>query len=108
MIDELNIYLFCPCLDIKKWTIETQFGVLILISDLTAYQDAVASFGIERLNQEYDILKSIGKLYMVAPEQFKELIADTALRNLEPKAVEELIRRRSDFQSQWLEKYIPK
>jgi hypothetical protein len=45
---------------------------------------------------------------MVAPEQFKELIADSSLRALEPKAIEELIRRRSDYQSSWLEKFIPK
>lgn len=82
--------------------------MLILISDLTGYQEAVGAFGIASLNAEYDILKSIGKLYMVAPEQFKELVADTALRNLEPKAVEELIRRRSDYQSSWLEKFVPK
>lgn len=92
---------------IKKWTIETQFGVLVLISDLTAYQEAISSFGIERLNMEYDVLKSIGKLYMVAPEQFKELIADTQLRTMDPKEVEDLIRRRSDFTSSWIGKFLP-
>jgi len=89
---------------IRKYTIETQLGTLVLVSDLTQYQQAFAMFKLPRLDAEFEILRPIGKLFMVAPEQLRDVIKDSPLAKLPQKELESFIKHRSDYSSSWLNK----
>jgi len=91
---------------IRKYTIDTQHGMLVLVSDLTQYQQAFSRFSIRRLDEEFEILRPIGKLFMVAPEQLRDVIKDSPLEKLPQRELESFIKRRSDYSSSWIGKHF--
>jgi len=91
---------------VKKFTITQGLGGLALMRDLTEYQNCITIFNDEYLTQQYDVLKSLYKLHLVGPAQIRDLIQESSLSTLKKDELEEFVRQRSDYSSQWVGKYI--
>lgn len=91
---------------IKKYEVDQGIGAFCLMRDMSEYQECIASFKIDRLNNDYDILKAIAKLHMVNPEQLSDVISDSALAKWPKTELESFIKMRSDYDRTWLGKYF--
>jgi hypothetical protein len=91
---------------IKKFEVDQGIGAFCLMRDMSEYQECIASFKIERLNTDFEILKSIAKLHMVGPEQLGDVISDSPLSKWPKSELELFIKMRSDYDRTWLGKYF--
>lgn len=91
---------------IKKYEIDQGIGAFCLMRDVSEYQECVASFKIDKVNSDFDILKAIAKLHMVKPEQLSDVISDSGLSKWAKTELEQFIRMRSDFDRAWIGKYF--
>lgn len=92
---------------LKKFTVAQGIGAFQLLRDLTEYKDYCSSiFGSPTVVELFSVLPDIGKLHIIDPKAFKNLIADSKLSKLEKHEVIELIKMRSDFKQSWLEEYF--
>jgi len=91
---------------VKKYEIDQGIGAFCLMRDMSEYQECVASFKIDKVNTEFDILKAIAKLHMVRPEQLSDVISDSGLSKWPKTELELFIKMRSDFDRAWIGKYF--
>lgn len=92
-------------LHIRKFTIEQGIGSMLLMRDMSEYRDCIEIFLIPKISQKFEILKAIGKLHLVNPDQISEVIADSDLSKLTKIELETFIKMRSDYEKSWSGKY---
>ena len=91
---------------IGKYEIDQGIGAFCLMRDVSEYQECVASFKIDKVNTDFDILKALAKLHMVGPAQLSDVISDSGLSKWPKTTLEQFIRMRSDFDKTWIGKYF--
>jgi len=91
---------------VKKYEVDQGIGAFCLMRDMSEYQECIATFKIEKLDTDYDILKAIAKIHMVGPEQLGDVISDSALCKWTKHELEQFIKMRSDYDRSWPGKYF--
>lgn len=91
---------------IRSFTITFGTGGLALMTDLRKYRETVSKFGIPLLNQEFEILYHIEKIYMVGADELNGIIQDTPLKLMKKSELESYISKRSDYSGSWIGKYF--
>ena len=91
---------------IKKYQVDQGIGAFCLMRDMSEYQECIASFKIDRLNADFEILKAIAKLHMVGPAQLADVISDSALSKWPKTELDAFLKMRSDYDRSWLGKYF--
>ncbi|KAI8911500.1 exocyst complex component Sec10-like protein [Gorgonomyces haynaldii] len=66
-------------------------------TDLSKYHEAIAHFNVETLNEEFDILKELGNLFIVKPENLKAVIREGHLARLEFEVLQPYLVLRPDW-----------
>lgn len=80
----------------KKYTVSAAGG-LMLTKDLAMYQDSVATFGIPALNDRFEMLRSLGNLFIVQPSVLKGYMREGSLGKIDEKLLHAFLLRRSDY-----------
>jgi hypothetical protein len=74
---------------------------------LTAYHECAKLFQNEEVLEKFDILRELSKVHNIEnPENLKVLFTDTLLSKLDRAFVIDFIKKRTDFKSNWIGKYI--
>ncbi|CAO1618629.1 unnamed protein product [Jaminaea pallidilutea] len=80
----------------KKYTISATGG-LMLTKDLAMYQDAIATFQMPLLNDRFEMLRSLGNLFIVQPGALKGYMREGALGKIEERFLQTFLARRGDY-----------
>jgi len=91
---------------IRNFTISYGTGGLALMTDLRRYRETIAKFNIPTLNNEFEFLYHIEKIYMVKAEELKGIIEDSPLKSMKQVELESYLSKRSDFSRTWVGKYF--
>ena len=75
-------------------------------SELTAYQDCIRAFGVAQLNEKFEVLRQIGNLFVVRPENIKGLLEEGALSKVDRRVLHSCITMRSDYKSEKISQYF--
>ena len=75
-------------------------------SELTAYQDCIRGFGVAQLNEKFEVLRQIGNLFVVRPENIKGLLEEGALSKVDRRVLHSCITMRSDYKSEKISQYF--
>ena len=85
---------------VKKFTINTNGG-LLLAKDLVKYQETVVNqLRIESVAERFEALRQLGTVYIVKPEYLKTLIDESEMiSRMDPAVLHEYISKRDDYKS---------
>ena len=75
----------------------SQFGALRLLNDLQAYQSTLAEFGVGEVNDSFGILRELGNLFLVAPQNLAGVAGEGHLSGVDGKVLKEYISLRTDW-----------
>jgi hypothetical protein len=73
-------------------------GGCILTTDLSKYHECIIQFNINCLNEKFDLVKEIGNLFIVKPENLKSVIREGHLARLELQLLRPYLELRTDWQ----------
>ncbi|CAO1620019.1 unnamed protein product [Parajaminaea phylloscopi] len=94
---EIGISFHSMLLDhFKKYTVSAAGG-LMLTKDLAMYQDSVATFGIPVLNDRFEMLRSLGNLFIVQPSVLRGYMREGSLGKIDEQLLHAFLLRRSDY-----------
>ncbi|KAL7748429.1 Exocyst complex component 5 [Sorochytrium milnesiophthora] len=74
-------------------------GSLVVTKDLAKYQETVAQFKIPQLNERLDLLRELGNLFLVRPENLRLILDEGRLARLDHAAIYPYLSMRMDFKS---------
>lgn len=80
----------------KKYTVSAAGG-LMLTKDLAMYQDAIATFGLPALNDRFEMLRSLGNLFIVQPSVLRGYMREGSLGKIDERLLHAFLLRRSDY-----------
>ncbi|KAJ3091026.1 Exocyst complex component 5 [Quaeritorhiza haematococci] len=81
----------------KKFTV-SHAGGLILSKDLAKYQDTILYMKVPVLNERFEMLRELGNLFVVRPENIKGLISEGPLSRIELPLLYPYLVLRADWQ----------
>lgn len=97
ILTEIGIAFHSLLLDhFKKYTVSAAGG-LMLTKDLAMYQDAIATFGSPALNDRFEMLRSLGNLFIVQPSVLKGYMREGHLSKIDERLLHAFLLRRSDY-----------
>lgn len=67
------------------------------LRDLAKYQEIAVLFNINILNEKFDLLKEIGNLFVVKPENLKSVIREGHLARIELAVIRPYLELRTDW-----------
>jgi len=77
-----------------------------LLRDLTEYREFIQELGIPSLDEQFAILRDLANIYLVPPENLRSLLEESTLTKMDIEDLHTYVKLRSDFKSDWLNKYI--
>ncbi|EGC38338.1 hypothetical protein DICPUDRAFT_28786 [Dictyostelium purpureum] len=103
-VEELGLKLQVVFLNhFKKFKIGQGSGTLKLIKDLTEYRSTLKSFKSHKVDDAFEMLFEVSKLFLVGPDSFKDIIENGILARVQKSDLIAFIKQRSDFKSIWLD-----
>lgn len=97
VLSEIGVAFHSLLLDhFKKYTVSAAGG-LMLTKDLAMYQDAIATFGLPALNDRFEMLRSLGNLFIVQPSVLKGYMREGHLSKIDERLLHAFLLRRSDY-----------
>jgi hypothetical protein len=78
-------------------------GALVWNSDLHKYHEQIAKFRLELVTEKFEVLKELGSLLIVKPENIKIIISEGKLLYMPPATISKYLALRSDWTK--LQKY---
>ncbi|WWC59401.1 uncharacterized protein I303_101956 [Kwoniella dejecticola CBS 10117] len=80
----------------KKFPVNPTGG-LMLTKDLASYQEAMSSYGIQAINDRFDMLRQLGNSFIVQPNVLKSYMAENHLGRIELRLLKPYLAQRSDY-----------
>ncbi|KAJ3382348.1 Exocyst complex component 5 [Lobulomyces angularis] len=80
----------------KKYTINSSGGIL-LSKDLLSYQEAIGQFNLKELAEKFELLRELGNLFIVKPENIKQVLNEGILSRIELNLIYPYLICRSDW-----------
>jgi len=74
--------------------------------ELTSYQDCIRAFGLPQLVEKFDILRQIGNLFVVRPENIKGLLEEDLLSKVDRRVLHSCITMRADYKTEKISQYF--
>lgn len=97
VLSEIGIAFHSLLLDhFKKYTVSAAGGLMIT-KDLAMYQDAISTFDIPALNDRFEMLRSLGNLFIVQPSVLKGYMREGQLGKIDERLLHAFLLRRSDY-----------
>lgn len=97
VLSEIGIAFHSLLLDhFKKYTVSAAGGLMIT-KDLAMYQDAISTFEIPALNDRFEMLRSLGNLFIVQPSVLKGYMREGQLGKIDERLLHAFLLRRSDY-----------
>ncbi|KAI9001673.1 exocyst complex component Sec10-like protein [Gaertneriomyces semiglobifer] len=84
-------------LDHLKKFVVSHGGGLVLLKDIAKYQETIAAFQVPVLNDRFELLKELGNLFIVRPENLKTLINQGQLGQVSISLVHPFVSQRADW-----------
>ena len=81
----------------------SQNGAIVLLRDLDALQEALASYGLRTVNAQMSLLKELARLFLIAVDNIDEAIRSGPLRELDAKLILAFVAVREDCKKSHLE-----
>ncbi|KIY49405.1 exocyst complex protein [Fistulina hepatica ATCC 64428] len=72
-------------------------GGLMLTKDLGSYQDVINSFGIPSLNERFEFIRQLGRIFLISPDILKSFISENYLNRIDPGLLKPYLAMRSDW-----------
>ncbi|WWD00439.1 hypothetical protein V866_007352 [Kwoniella sp. B9012] len=80
----------------KKFPVNPTGG-LMLTKDLASYQEAMSSYGIQAINDRFDMLRQLGNSFIVQPNVLKSYMTESHLGRIELRLLKPYLQQRSDY-----------
>ncbi|CAO1615975.1 unnamed protein product [Sympodiomycopsis kandeliae] len=97
VLSEIGIAFHSLLLDhFKKYTVSAAGGLMIT-KDLAMYQDSISTFNIPALNDRFEMLRSLGNLFIVQPSVLKGYMREGQLGKIDERLLHAFLLRRSDY-----------
>lgn len=80
---------------------------MLFCRDLAKYQETVAIFKIPEVNERFELLRQLANIYVVLPENLKELTEEGVLVRLDPMVLHAFVALRADYKQAKLFKGMP-
>ena len=72
-------------------------GGLLLSKDLTEYQNLVEAFNLPSLRERFDLLRQMGNLFTVPPQNLSGIMDSGLLARFDKQALMKLVELRADY-----------
>ncbi|KAJ3369524.1 Exocyst complex component 5 [Allomyces arbusculus] len=82
----------------KKFPVSTT-GALTLSRDIAKYQEAITAFKVDQLGPRFDLLREIGNLFLVRPENLSSILDEGLLASLDSSLLGAYLINRADYRS---------
>ncbi|WVF69874.1 hypothetical protein IAT40_004656 [Kwoniella sp. CBS 6097] len=80
----------------KKFPVNPTGG-LMLTKDLASYQEAMSSYGIQAVNDRFDMLRQLGNSFIVQPNVLKSYMTESHLGRIDARLLRPYLAQRSDY-----------
>nr|XP_019008637.1 exocyst complex component protein [Kwoniella pini CBS 10737]OCF47418.1 exocyst complex component protein [Kwoniella pini CBS 10737] len=80
----------------KKFPVNPTGG-LMLTKDLASYQETMSSYGIQAVNDRFDMLRQLGNSFIVQPNVLKSYMTESHLGRIELRLLKPYLTQRSDY-----------
>ncbi|KAF9582414.1 Exocyst complex component 5 [Lunasporangiospora selenospora] len=91
----------------KKFSI-SPVGSVLLSQDIAKYQEAVKVWNISSLNERFEMLRELGKVFMVKPENLPSTLNEGYLAQVDIKTLQPYLQMRVDFKTSKIDKLMEK
>eukprot|EP00696_Hemimastix_kukwesjijk_P010882 gnl/Hemi2/23696_TR7954_c0_g2_i1.p1 gnl/Hemi2/23696_TR7954_c0_g2~~gnl/Hemi2/23696_TR7954_c0_g2_i1.p1 ORF type:complete len:716 (+),score=197.92 gnl/Hemi2/23696_TR7954_c0_g2_i1:62-2209(+) len=89
----------------RKFVVST-VGGLRLMRDLTEYQNRIRDFNIPAADERFALLRELGNVYLVAPENLRNLMQESGLAKMRASEVHAYIAQRADYKTANIAQFI--
>ncbi|OCF42358.1 exocyst complex component protein [Kwoniella heveanensis CBS 569] len=80
----------------KKFPVNPTGG-LMLTKDLASYQETMSSYGIQAVNDRFDMLRQLGNSFIVQPNVLKSYMTESHLGRIDARLLRPYLAQRSDY-----------
>ncbi|KAJ8330382.1 hypothetical protein BDV3_003129 [Batrachochytrium dendrobatidis] len=96
-LTEVGTLLHCLLLDhFKKFPV-SYAGGLVLTKDVSKYHEVIMTFKITLLDERFDMIKELGNMFIVKPENLKSVINEGYLGRIEMQLLHPYLSLRADW-----------
>ncbi|KAI8919589.1 exocyst complex component Sec10-domain-containing protein [Entophlyctis helioformis] len=96
-LTEIGVSLHSLLVDHYKKFHVSYAGGLVLTKDLSRYHEVIMTFKIDLLQERFDMLKELGNLFIVKPENLKSVINEGYLGRIEANLLHPYLSLRADW-----------
>ncbi|KND04859.1 uncharacterized protein SPPG_00558 [Spizellomyces punctatus DAOM BR117] len=96
-LTEIGVSFHSMLLDHFKKFVVSQAGGMTLLKDISNYQQTISLFKIPILHERFDMLKELGNVFVVKPENLKTVIREGHLSRIEITLLHPFLTMRADW-----------
>ena len=76
------------------------------MTDLRRYRDLMTVIRMPAVDEMFELLHAIEKIYMVDAKELPSIVEESELNKMDQSELKSFISKRSDFEKSWIGKYI--
>jgi len=106
-LQSLSLYYRMLLEHFKKFSISPVGGVL-LAKDIAKYQETVKTWNIPSLDERFETLRQLGKVFLAKPEMLPSVLNEGSLAKADFKSLYPYLQMRVDFKTSKIDKLFEK